>query len=197
MLAALEDRKRHVAFIEAFQRIRSRIPNVRLLLAGEGPVRDAITATLARLGLASNVKLLGFYPQPERLIALADLTVLTSVREGLPRVVVQSLAGGKPVVITRLLGIEDLIAHDVNGLVMPEEDLDATANAIADVLTNPERLQRMQHYARQTDVSSWDIESMCQTLDEIYGRFVPGNDGRARLGAAAHDDSRLRDRASA
>ncbi|MET0660062.1 MAG: glycosyltransferase [Steroidobacteraceae bacterium] len=173
MLAALEERKRHMAFIEAFTRIKTRIPDAKLVLAGEGPMRKEITATIARLGLESSVKLLGFHPQPERLIALADVTVLTSLREGLPRVVVQSLAGGKPVVTTRLPGIEDLVAHDVNGLVMPEDDFHATADAIAELLLSEERLQRMQHYARQTDVSSWDVESMCQTLTEIYGRFVP------------------------
>lgn len=173
MLAALEERKRHVPFLEAFARITQRVPTVKLLLAGEGPQRAAIVDAIARLGLADCVKLLGFHAHPEQLIALADLTVLTSMREGLPRVLVQSLAGGKPVVTTHLPGIDDLIADGVNGLITPADDLAATADAIAAVLLSPERLRKMQQYAAKTDVSSWDIEAMCATLSGIYARFLP------------------------
>lgn len=176
MLAALEPRKRHLEFIEAFACIKERVPNTRLLLAGEGPMWDAIVARVEQLGLESNVKLLGFYPHPERLIALADLTVLTSIREGLPRVIVQSLAGGKPVVTSELPGIEDLVVDGINGLITPSDDVHATADAIAGLLSDPRRLRRLQNCAQQTNVSSWDIESMCARLAEIYDRLIPENE---------------------
>ena len=177
MLAALEDRKRHVPFLEVFERIRRRVPNAKLLLAGEGPMRESIVNTIARLRLEPHVKLLGFYPRPERLIALSDLTVLTSVREGLPRVFVQSLAGGRPVVSTALPGIEELVIDRVNGLITPVDDLRVTADAIADLLSDGDRLRWMQDHARCTDVSSWDTAAMCKTLAEIYERFVADGSG--------------------
>jgi glycosyltransferase involved in cell wall biosynthesis len=168
MLAALEERKRHVAFIEVFERILQRVPDARLLLAGEGPARADVEASIATRNLSGSVKLLGFYPSPERLIALSDLTVLTSVREGLPRVVIQSIAGGKPVVTTHLHGIAEIVNDGVNGFITPSEDLRHTADAVAGLLADPQRLQRMQAEAQRTDVSSWGVDSMCSTVFQVY-----------------------------
>jgi glycosyltransferase involved in cell wall biosynthesis len=172
MLAALERRKRHVNFLEVFDRVIKRVPDVRLLIAGEGPMRDAIGATIASRNLGANVRLLDFDTHPERLIALSDLTVLTSVREGLPRVIVQSLAGGRPVVTTDLPGIGDIVTNGVNGVVTPRDDLRDTADAVADLLTDAESLARMQAAAAGTDVSKWSNDSMCDAVSAIYQRLV-------------------------
>jgi glycosyltransferase involved in cell wall biosynthesis len=172
MLAALEGRKRHVAFLEAFDRVVRRIPNVRILIAGEGPTRAAIEATIATRNLCANVRMLGFVADPERLIALSDLTILTSVREGLPRVIIQSLAGGKPVVTTHLPGVAEIVRNGINGIVTPSEDLQQAADAVADLLEHPDRLSRMQAAAASTDVSSWGIESMCSTVSGVYEQLI-------------------------
>ena len=172
MLAALEPRKRHVEFIEAFGRVLERVPSTRLLIAGEGPAREAVEAAIERTGLRSNVRLLGFSLEPERLISLADLTVLTSTREGLPRVVVQSLAGGRPAITTDLPGIEEIVKTGVNGIVTPSDNLDATADAVAELLLDPLRLARLQAGAAGTDVSSWTLDSMCVAVSAIYDRIM-------------------------
>ena len=172
MLAALEPRKRHAGFIEAFNRVLERAPSTRLLIAGEGPARDAVEAAIERSGSGSNVRLLGFSHEPERLIALSDLTVLTSTREGLPRVIVQSLAGGRPAITTDLPGIEELVKTDVNGIVTPSDNLDATADAVAELLSDPLRLARLQAGAAATDVSSWTLDSMCVAVSDIYARIM-------------------------
>jgi len=175
MLAALEQRKRHIPFLECMHWIIQRVPNVKVLLAGEGPMRGAIEDAIGRLGLQNNVRLLGYNAFPERLIALADLVVLTSLREGLPRVIVQSLAGGTPVVTTALPGVEELVEDGVNGLITPAEDLSHTAEAMADLLSDSERLAHMQARARQTDVSTWNVDVMCTTVSGIYQRLIPAS----------------------
>lgn len=168
MLAALEPRKRHVQFLEVFDRVVQRVPNVRLLLAGEGTMRAAVEATVARRQLAEHVRVLGHYPHPERLISLCDATVLTSMREGLPRAVIQSLAGGKPVVTARLPGITEIITHGRNGLITDSEQLGATADALSDCLTDEHLLQRLRAGATETDVSAWEVESMCAAISTAY-----------------------------
>jgi glycosyltransferase involved in cell wall biosynthesis len=116
--------------------------------------------------------MLGFVADPERLIALSDLTILTSVREGLPRVIIQSLAGGKPVVTTHLPGVAEIVRNGINGIVTPSEDLQQAADAVADLLEHPDRLSRMQAAAASTDVSSWGIESMCSTVSGVYEQLI-------------------------
>jgi len=168
MLAALEERKRHVAFLELFDRVIKRVPNIRLLIAGEGPTRPAVETTIKRHNLAANVRMLGFHPRPEQLIALSDLTILTSIREGLPRVIVQSFANGKPVITTYLPGISEVVKDGINGVITPSDDLAKAVDTVADILLDKERLCRMQAAAATSDVSSWHVEAMCRGIADVY-----------------------------
>ena len=102
MLAVFEPRKRHLECLESLPRIVAGFPEARFVLAGDGPLRGEIEARIRTLGLERNVVLTGFHPHPEQLIALADICLLASAREGLPRVLMQYLAGGRPVVATDL-----------------------------------------------------------------------------------------------
>lgn len=168
MLAALEPRKRHVEFVEAFARVVERVPNVRLLLAGEGPARPAVEAAIARSPVANSIRLIGYHSEPERLISLADICVLASMREGLPRVVMQYLAGGRPCVASHLPGIEEVVRHGVNGIVTPADDVGAAAAAVADLLGNEPYRARLADGARRTDLSSWGLDAMCERVEMVY-----------------------------
>ncbi|MER9140257.1 glycosyltransferase [Mesorhizobium sp. M0830] len=168
MLAALEPRKRHVEFIEAFGQIVERIPNVRLLLAGEGPARSTVESAIERSSFAKNVRMIGYHSEPERLISLADVCVLTSMREGLPRVMMQYLAGGRASVVSHLPGVEEVVKHGVNGIVTPAEDVGAAAAAVADLLENEQYRARLAESAKLTDLSSWGLDAMCDSVELIY-----------------------------
>ncbi|MEI9422741.1 glycosyltransferase [Mesorhizobium sp. Cs1299R1N1] len=188
MLAALEPRKRHVEFIEAFGQVVDRIPNVRLILAGEGPTRSAVEAAIERSPFANNVRMIGYHCEPERLISLADVCVLTSMREGLPRVVMQYLAGGRASVVSHLPGVEEVVKHGVNGIVTPAEDVGAAAAAIADLLQNERYRAQLAASAKFTDLSSWGMDAMCDRVESIYQSVL-----ESALSAARPNDPRIRD----
>jgi len=168
MLAALEPRKRHLELISLFRQLVDQFPNVRLLLAGEGTLRGEVERAIAHHNLSANIKLIGFATNPEQLIALADVCLLTSIREGLPRSVVQYLAGGRPAIVTYVPGIEEVVTHGVNGLITPSEDLSATVAALSELLGNKHSLSKLRAGARQSDLSSWDVENMCRQIEDIY-----------------------------
>lgn len=172
MLAALETRKRHRELIEAFGPVVERFPEVRLLCAGEGPERQEVEAAIEAAGLQRNVRLLGFHSEPGRLVALADLCLLTSMREGLPRVVVQYMAGGKPAIVTRIPGIEEIMTHGHSGLVTDPEDLSDTARAILDVLSDNALRVHLAAGAAATDVTPWQPHSLVEGTEEVYARLV-------------------------
>ena len=188
MLAALEPRKRHVEFIEAFGQVVERIPNVRLLLAGEGPARLAVESAIERSPFANNIRMIGYHHEPERLISLADVCVLTSMREGLPRVMMQYLAGGRASVVSHLPGVEEVVKHGVNGIVAPAEDVGAAATAVADLLENEPYRDRLAGGARLTDLSSWGLDAMCESVEEVYRSVLE----QATI-AARPNDTRIRD----
>ena len=168
MMAAFEPRKRHVPFLDAFRRVTARHPDVRLLLAGAGPEEGNVRAAVSRLGLDRNVVFCGHRPDPEALLALADLSVLTSEREGLPRVVVQSIAAGCPAVVSDLPGIGEIIEDGVNGWITDANDLGQTADLLTRLLGSAQHLSRLRAGARATDVSAWGLDALGARTTAIY-----------------------------
>lgn len=172
MLAALEPRKRHRELIEVFGGVVEHFPDVRLLCAGDGPQRPDVEAAIARAGLQDNVRLIGFHPEPARLVALADACLLTSMREGLPRVAVQYIAGGKPVIVTRLPGIDEVVEDRVSGLITDPTDMSDTARAIIEVLSDATLRARLAAGAAAKDVGRWRTEALVKGTEKVYAGLL-------------------------
>jgi len=167
MLAVFEPRKRHLECLESLPKIVARFPEARFVFAGDGRLRGEIEARIRTLGLERNVVLTGFHPHPERLIALADVCLLASAREGLPRVLVQYLAGGRPVVAADLPSIEEVLRDGVNGLVV-RSNLEDLADTVIVLLEDPARRAELARGAAATELSDWDAVRMGERLEAIY-----------------------------
>jgi glycosyltransferase involved in cell wall biosynthesis len=172
MMAALETRKRHLEFLEHFVALVRQFPDVRLVLAGDGPLRAEIASKIGALGIEDNVIFAGFRQDPERLIALADICLLSSMREGLPRVVIQYLAGRRPCVVADLPGLQEVVKHGANGLVVSSSDLAGLVEATVGLLRDAERRAELARGAASTDLSSWDVTLMGQRIDSIYWEYL-------------------------
>ncbi|MBD3665394.1 glycosyltransferase [Sulfitobacter aestuariivivens] len=172
MMAAFEPRKRHIPFLRAFARVAAALPDVRLILAGEGPEEARIRAEIAAFRLTDHVILTGHRTDPEALFALADISVLTSVREGLPRVVVQSIAAGCPVVAQALPGLDEIVAHGHNGWLVDAGDVRPVADRLLHFLTQPAQLAALRSGALDTDVSSWSLETLGRETTQIYTNLL-------------------------
>jgi glycosyltransferase involved in cell wall biosynthesis len=129
-------------------------------------------ARVRTLGIERNVVFTGFHQHPEQLIALADIGLIASVREGLPRVLMQYLAGGTPIVATDLPCIDDVLRPDVNGLVVGSDDLDGLADAVVALLEDPARRARLARGAAATELSEWDVSRMGERLEAIYAEVI-------------------------
>ncbi|MEZ5319377.1 MAG: glycosyltransferase [Vicinamibacterales bacterium] len=140
--------------IDAAGLLRERVPGVRVLIAGEGDLRDALSARAAAAG--APVTLLGGRSQDEvgRLAAAADVIAVPSIRDdagnvdGLPNFALESLATATPVVATTAGGLPQAIADGVNGRLVAERDAAALAAALGDVLTRPEEARALGAAAR-------------------------------------------------
>jgi glycosyltransferase involved in cell wall biosynthesis len=187
MMAVLEARKRQVEFITGFAQVTRPGENIRLLIAGDGPDRDKLAELIQSLGVADRVKLLGHRSDPERLIALADLSTLASLREGLPRTIVQSLAGGKPAVVSPLRGIEEIIDTGRNGIVVSSKDAETVAREAVALVRDMPRMAGMTNAASTASVEDWKFPSMFAQLDEAYRETL----------ALPHVAARMRERNAA
>ncbi|MCE9649117.1 MAG: glycosyltransferase [Parvibaculum sp.] len=178
MVAAFEERKRQLAFLDVFAGIAAERPHAVLLLGGDGPCRDAIERRISALGLKDRVALIGFREDIERWMKRADVCVLSSEREGLPRVIVQYALAGRPIVSTYLPGIEAVVHEGENGyLTARVEDM---AVPITAILSDSVLSQRLSAAAAGLDLSPWGVEEMAGQLDGLYTRLVAAKSAAAR-----------------
>jgi glycosyltransferase involved in cell wall biosynthesis len=168
MLAAYEPRKRHVELVKAFRSWADADRRPHLVFAGSGTSRTDVQSTVDQLGLGTRVSVLGFRSNPEQLIAMADVCVLTSEREGLPRVVVQYLAGGKPAVVSHVSGIEEIIEQGVNGFVEPADDIAAVVTRLRAIANDDKLRERVTLGAVRSDVDRWSKEQMRARMAAAY-----------------------------
>lgn len=172
MLAAFEPRKRHREFLHAVAPGLRRRPDICLVLAGEGSQRQQCEHDARQLEIASQIRFLGHDPAPQELIALSDLCLLTSRREGLPRAVVQYIAGGKPVLLCPLPGIEELVRCGENGVISGSSDMEATVAEMFSLLDDDRRLAVLTAGACATDVSRWSEATMGQRTEAAYQHLL-------------------------
>lgn len=170
MLATFEPRKRQLEFIKAVPDAFAGLPDWRILFAGRGETLDEAQALVEEMGLTHQIRFAGHRSDPEAIIAMADIGVLTSLREGLPRVLVQYAAAGKPAVVSRLPGIGDVVTDDVNAIITPSDDIAAAARAVARLLGDVVLRQRLSAGALNVDVDAWSPERMDAAVDEAYRR---------------------------
>ncbi len=168
MVAALEPRKRVGPFLDAFAQVVAMEPHAVLAVLGEGPEQDAVCRRAAQLGLSNHVALLGFRADVERWIARADVCVLASEREGLPRVIVQYVLAARPCVVTALPGIDGLVQDGRNGFLVPVATLDRMATPIARLLADRPLATAMTEAARRIDLSPWSTGHMVDRLEDVY-----------------------------
>ena len=117
---------------------------------------------------------------------MSDFTVLTSAREGLPRVTIQSLAGGRPVVMMRLPGLEDILVDGENSILVDPGDFEAMASEVVGLVEDEDRLRRMQAAAAATRVDSWSVDAMTGKIAEnLHGRRRSLLSGSLTAGVAA------------
>jgi glycosyltransferase involved in cell wall biosynthesis len=148
-VGSLIPRKGHDLVIRA----AAAMPEVTLVIVGEGPEAIPLKKLAEQLGSSERVRFLGSMPQ-ERLATVysaADVLALASSREGLPNVVLEALACGTPVVATAVWGTPEIVASPVAGWLVHKRTPEAIAMAIRDLLTDPPARAAVRAYAGRFD----------------------------------------------
>ncbi|MCJ7811413.1 MAG: glycosyltransferase family 4 protein, partial [Dehalococcoidia bacterium] len=134
--------------------------SVELRIIGTGPRLEEYAALARKLGIEEEVHFLGFVDPSEMgaHYGRADLFVLPSRMENFPLVILEAMASGLPVVATDVGGVPELVEHGETGLLVPPNDPDALADAINDLLDDPDEMEQMGARGRQlvSDQYTWD-----------------------------------------
>jgi glycosyltransferase involved in cell wall biosynthesis len=170
-VARLHPQKDLPTLVRAAATLQATVPDAVVVVVGEGPDEAALRALVAELGLDGTVRLVGTRPQVADELAAADVVVLSSLWEGSPLVVAETLELGRPIVSTPVGFVPELIEDGVSGRLVPIGDPDALAKALADLLSDPAAATALGHagQARVREVLGPDrlVGQLVAIYDEV------------------------------
>ncbi len=157
--------------VDAVDRLREELPQLRVVIVGEGPLRNELEGEIRRRGLEPIVRLHGPEPDARRVYSAFDLFVQASETEGLPNVVLEAAAAGLPIVATAVGGTTEILTADENALLVDSGDAAGLARAIGRMAADPELRERLGRAARE-QASDFSAERLVEATASLYLRLA-------------------------
>jgi glycosyltransferase involved in cell wall biosynthesis len=183
MVACLKPQKAPLDFVEVAARVLAGFPAAHFVIAGDGELRSAVERRAAELGIAGRLHLLGWRRDIPEIMAALDVAVLTSLWEGLPRVVPEAIAAGRTVVATAVDGTAEILRDGDNAFVAPPGDRAALAGGVLRLLGDPDAGIAMAARAIPL-LEEFDIDAMVRAQADLYRRLLAERSGVGMRGPA-------------
>ena len=160
--------KRTEDVLLAFRRLRESGVDACLCLVGDGPDRDHVERRAHDLGVMRDTFFLGYQESVAPYFSAFDAFVLPSVNEGTPVTAIEALAGGRPVVATRVGGVPDVVRDGVDGFLVEAGAIDDLADRLARLAADPELRERMGAAGRERVLSRYAVDRLVDDVDRLY-----------------------------
>jgi glycosyltransferase involved in cell wall biosynthesis len=176
IIAVLRRFKRHDLLLEAISRLIKEFPQIRLVIAGDGPIRELIEKDIEQRGISDSVIMTGHVNDPERVLSALDVFVLSSdSKEGVPQSVMQALLMDLPVVATASGSTSDLL-HDDNFILVEPGDVDALyaglKTMVLDASNRAQYAQRARSYIEANFSQSVMVDRILNVYTALIGKKV-------------------------
>jgi glycosyltransferase involved in cell wall biosynthesis len=173
----LDPQKAPFDLLEAFGHLLQRNPDWQLLFVGDGSLRASMDNWVTQRRLGHFIRIVGWRPDVPELLKTADLLVLPSLWEGMPNIVLEAMAAGLPVVVSRVEGTDELIRDGETGLLVTPGSPVELERQIERILTTPELSSRLRDSAQITVQKQFTMGHMVSAYEQLYARLI-GSDGR-------------------
>lgn len=165
--------------LQAVARLRQKRPEVRLLIIGgslpsdRDPVEGDLAARVAGLGLQGAILTTGFTERVADYLSAADIFVLPSYREGMPRSILEAMAAGKPVVASNIRGCREEVVNGVTGFLVPVREVGPLSTALARLADDPDLRTQMGAAGQLRARALFDERLVFTRLLSVYQRYLP------------------------
>ena len=155
--------------------VKKTIPNVQYLVYGDNDAVPEYTKECNRLieelGITANFKLAGYHSKPHELFCEGDISILTSISEGFPYTVIESMSCGIPVVATDVGGVSEALDSST-GFICKPKDFEEIASRVVELLQNDELRMKMGRNAREKVINNFTIDKFIKGYEYAYDRII-------------------------
>lgn len=170
--------KDYETLLRAVAMVILRIPNVRLLIIGDGDLRSALVTLSKQLGIKNYVQFLGVRNDVPYLLNAMDIFALTSICEGMPNTILEAMCVKLPVVATNVGGMPEVVIDGRTGFLVQAKQPQEIAEALIKIITFPKLLNQIREAGYQRVKTYFSLERMVQKYEETYIEFLERKKGR-------------------
>jgi glycosyltransferase involved in cell wall biosynthesis len=178
-VAHFRPEKGHQVFFEAIRKVKSKIPELRVLNIGDGDSLPDFQREINEDGLAGNVFFTGYVEKVLDYLSVMDISCLTPIsNEGFSNALLEHMAMGKAIIATAVGGNREAIVNGESGIIIPPNDVDALAKAILELHGNAKRRAEMGQNAKTRVQSHFGIDKMISQMEKLYCDLANRNSDR-------------------
>lgn len=173
-IARLSVIKGHIYLLKAFEKVSKQLPNVKLLLVGDGENRSELLRFINKSKINDKIIFTGLIPMSEMpsIISLIDIVVHTALLEGLPRVFTQSKLMGKPIISFDIDGAHEVIEDGKNGYLIEPRNIDMLTKKIIDLASNITKAKKFGDYSKDNIKDDFSINAMVEQNHILYQELL-------------------------
>ncbi len=164
--------KNPLDWVRVAGRVAQACPQARFLLVGDGPLRPQVNTALQQAGIARQTILTGLRRDVPRMMAAMDIFLLTSLWEGLPRVIPQAMAMSLPVVANRADGVTEAIQDGSSGYLCSPGEIEQMAECCIELARQPLKRQEMGCRGQAYAMQEFDLRKMITSLEALYDELL-------------------------
>ncbi|MBP0724474.1 glycosyltransferase family 4 protein [Bacillus sp. RG28] len=167
-IAEFNDNKRQIDIVNACELLKEKTQDFIILLVGTGENFEGIQRYIQEKHLDKFIKCLGFRKDIPRILSVTDIGLLVSIREGLPRSIMEMMAMKVPVVATNIRGNRDLVTNGENGFLIPIKNREEIAKKCFVLMSNEDLSNQYGEVGRQIIEDYFSIETVLQQMEKVY-----------------------------
>ncbi len=172
IVARLVPDKDHLTLLRSCKILARDFSNFTLFLVGDGPLREGLQAAAVELGIARNVRFMGFRHDVATLLRSFDIFALSSVTEGLSLTLLEAMASGIPIVATDVGGNSEVVVHGKTGFIVPAQSPEAFADKLL-LLSKDSKLRvQMGNAGRKRVEEKFNIRITAKRYEALYHEII-------------------------